>query len=140
MARKSSNGGGRSSGGGAKELTLSGVATEALNARGIDSGRSDVAEWIKETYPDFRYNQNTLASTLSAVRRKMRGGAPAPGRRGRSAEPTLQELRDVKAAVQEYGGVKAFRQQLGPVIALIDKVGSVTRLTACLAALDEFRD
>jgi hypothetical protein len=139
MARKSSNGGGKSSGAGTKDRTLSGVATEALNARGIDAGRSEVAAWIKETYPDFRYNENTLASTLSAVRRKMRGGAPAPGRRGRSAELSLQELRDVKALVQEYGGVKGFRQQMGPVIEAIGKVGSVGRLELCLAALEEFR-
>jgi hypothetical protein len=139
MGKKSSNGG--RSGTQSKPPALARVVVQALQAvGGADAERSAVEEWIGANYPGLSYNENTLNTTLSGARKKLRGGAPAPGRgRRRSAEPSVQELLEVKHQLEKHGGVEGFRKLFTPVLELIDRAGGVDRLKECLSALEKIR-
>jgi hypothetical protein len=120
--------------------TLAGAIRQSLAELGIKADKGQVGDWIRKNHPSLTFKEATLSSSLSNVKKELRGnGGKAPsgrGRRARSAgEPTLTDLFRVKDLAEERGGVEQVRGQIDQVLELAGKVGGLERLQRCLSAL-----
>ena len=82
-------------------VTLATAIREALADLGRSASKAQVEIWIKSHYPTMTYKEATLNSSLSNIRKKLRGEdlAAVPG------EPTVADLLRIKATATERGGV-----------------------------------
>src|SRR3954464_15684301 len=56
-------------------ISLSEAIRDALSDIGADASVGDVEPWIRAKYPKLQFKRETLSSTLSAQRKKLRGDA-----------------------------------------------------------------
>jgi hypothetical protein len=116
--------------------TLADAIREALADLGPEGSKASVASWIKTKYPAMQYKEATLNSSLSNIKKKMRGEDSAAG----PGDPTLNDVIRVKAAAAERGGAEELLAFVDQAEALARKFGGLERVRRCLEALKKVRD
>jgi hypothetical protein len=110
--------------------TLADAIRAALDVVGDDASKKAVSNWIKEHHPNLTFKESTLNSSLSSIRKKLKGETGPSGQ-----EPTINELLKVKQLAEEQGGVDHLLAQIEKVDTLARKLGGLPRLRRCLEGL-----
>jgi hypothetical protein len=118
-----------------KPISLADALRGALSDLGIDASRADVEGWIKAKYPALEYKDTTLNSSLSNLRKKLRGeGSGVSG-----ADLTLHEIMKVNGIAADQGGVEALLGLIEKLETVAAKVGGIGRLRHSLEALKKIK-
>jgi hypothetical protein len=112
-------------------ITLAAAIRQSLADLGVEASKPDVSGWIKAHHPSLEVKDGTLNSSLSSIRKKLRGDA----RTGSRSEPTVHELMRVKDLAAERGGVDELLALVNQVGGLAEKFGGLHRLRECLEAM-----
>ena len=96
-----------------------------------------MAAWIKEHYPSLQYKESTLVTSLSSIRKQLRGDSNIPT----GPQPTLQDLLRVQTITENGKGVhrRAFLKMIEKVDTAATKVGGFDRLKQCLRTLKKIK-
>src|SRR5271166_1913728 len=54
-------------------ITTSNAIRGALQDLGLEAKKPEVAAWIKEHYPSLQYKESTLVTSLSSIKKHLRG-------------------------------------------------------------------
>jgi hypothetical protein len=109
--------------------SLADAIRAALWYLGIHSSKSEVSEWIKGKYPSLDFKDSTLTSSLSSIRKRLRG------EEADSPEPTLNDLLNVQKIASENGGVDEVIGLLVRVDGIAKRAGGLDHLRKCLEGL-----
>src|SRR5829696_3637227 len=137
-----------------KAVTLAGAVETALSTLGAEAETAAIRQWVAANYPTVDINAPSFQSTLSAKRKKARGGsprrkggkptgaartgatgAPPAARQSTTAEPTLSDLLRAKEAADAQGGVEGLLRAVETVRGAAEKVGGLEKLSRSLEAL-----
>lgn len=128
---------------GAPRAKLSDVIRAALGALGNEATTAEVKNWISREYPGYLYNQDSLASSLSTLKKKLAGAVLAERPRQTVSRPsplvppapTVDDLLRVKQVADENGGVEELLKAVQAVSDLANDVGGIETLLKCLVTL-----
>jgi hypothetical protein len=116
-------------------ISISDAIRAALDDLGVEANKNDVEGWIKAKHPSLKYKESTLNTTLSNIRKKLRGD----GNGSSGPQPTLNDLLKVKKLAEEQGGVDDLIARIEKMETVAAQVGGVNRLRQCLAALKKIK-
>jgi hypothetical protein len=111
-------------------VPLTNAIRAALADLGIHATKPKVKEWITRVYPTVSYKDSTFNSSLSSIRKKLKGDHDDV-----DGEPTVNDLLRVKEMADAIGGVDQVVSLLDKVDSFAKKVGGLGRLRQCLAGL-----
>src|SRR5262245_35284898 len=125
---------------------LADVVRQALGQLGTEASAGDVRNWVGRNYPGYSYNENTLGTTLSNQRKKLREAAgsaiiaarvPKAALPGPSTVPSGDDLLKVKRMADKNGGIEGLLGTVQTVHDLGAEVGGMDKLLRCLEMLNE---
>jgi hypothetical protein len=113
--------------------TLAEAIRVAYQKLGLDADKDSVVEHIKKNYPHIQYKESTLNSSLSSIRKKLKGETGSSP----TAGLTVKELMAVKNLAEQEGGVDRLLADIEKVEGLARRYGGVGRLRSYLTSLKD---
>lgn len=122
---------------------LADALRHALTNLGVEAETGEIRNHILHHFPDIDTSTPSFGSSLSGMRKKMRGGGNEGGGRGQrfaSSRPnvsTIEDLKTVKRIAAERGGVEELLRQVQDITDLASEVGGFDRLRKALEDLHD---